>query len=253
MLELPPSPPNPPRSLTGAFHELLVQPLAGLERARQGRGAAPLRLLAGSVLGYALYGAAAGFFQGGEQILVSAIKAPLIILFALLLCVPSLYVFSAVAGADWTRDTFLSVFSGFAATLALVLLALLPINWLFSVSSRYLASTVFLQFGLWVLALLLAWRFLGRALQVSGAAAGGLFFWLLLFALVSIQSATLLRPVLERRPGDSLFVQGKKSFMDHLDDVYRADSRRDKDAREAEEAARKKAEAAKKSPNATQK
>jgi hypothetical protein len=208
-----------PRSLSGVLNELLTRPLAFLERTRNGGEASPVRLLAASALCYALYGAAAGFFQGGDQILVAALKAPLIIFFTLLLCLPSLYVFSAVAGAEWTRRSFFVVLAGFAATLALVLLALLPINWLFSTSSRHLGAAAFFQFVLWILALGLAWRFLGQGLRASGAR-GGLVVWLLLFCVVSLQAATVLRPVLSRKPGSPIFVSGKKSFLEQIGDVF---------------------------------
>src|SRR3954462_3001770 len=169
--DLPPNVPQP-RSLTGVFNELLIRPLAFLDRARNGGQASPFRMIAASTLCYALYGAAAGFFQGGDQILVAALKAPLIILFTLLLCLPSLYVFSAVAGAEWTRRSFLVVLAGFAATLALILLAILPINWLFSTSSRHVGAAAFFRFVLWLLALGLAWRFLGQGLRANGARGG---------------------------------------------------------------------------------
>ena len=217
---LPPTlEPRSSQGLLGTFNELLTRPLGLLERARGGGNASPLRLLAGSAVCYVLYGAAAGFFQGGDQIAVAALKAPLIILFALLLCLPSLYVFSAVAGAEWTRRTFPVVVAGFAGTLALILLALLPVNWLFSVSSRHLGSAVFLQFLLWLLALGLAWRFLGQSLRVIGAR-GALVLWLFLFCIVSLQTATFLRPVLERKSGEPLFVSGKKSFLEHMGDIF---------------------------------
>jgi len=219
-IEAPPSiEPRSSQGLLGTFNELLTRPLGLLERARGGGNASPLRLLAGSAVCYVLYGAAAGFFQGGGQIAVAALKAPLIILFALLLCVPSLYVFSAVAGAEWTRRTFPVVVAGFAGTLALILLALLPVNWLFSVSSRRLGSAVFLQFILWFLALGLAWRFLGQSLRVIGAR-GALVLWLFLFCIVSLQTATFLRPVLERKSGEPLFVSGKKSFLEQMGDIF---------------------------------
>ncbi len=73
-----------PRTLAGVFNELLTRPLAFLDRTRNGGEASPFRLLAASALCYALYGAAAGFFQGGDQILIAALKAPLIIFFTLL-------------------------------------------------------------------------------------------------------------------------------------------------------------------------
>jgi hypothetical protein len=213
-----------PRSLTGVFNELLIRPLAFLDRARNGGQASPFRMIAASALCYALYGAAAGFFQGGDQILVAALKAPLIILFTLLLCLPSLYVFSAVAGAEWTRRSFLAVLAGFSGTLALVLLALLPINWLFSSSSRHLSSATIFQLFLWLIALILAWRFLGQGLRATGAR-GGMVLWLFLFCVVSLQAATVLRPVLSRQPGDAIFIYGKKSFLEQLGDVFDEDDR----------------------------
>ena len=209
-----------PRSLAGVFNELLIRPLAFLDRARNGGQASPFRMIAVSALCYALYGAAAGFFQGGDQILVAALKAPMIILFTLLLCLPSLYVFSAVSGAEWTRRSFLAVLAGFAGTLALVLLALLPVNWLFSSSSRHVTTATLLQFFLWLIALALAWRFLRQGLQTTGAR-GGMVLWLLLFCVVSLQAATVLRPVLSRKPGGAVFVSGKKSFLEHFGDTFR--------------------------------
>ena len=208
-----------PRSLTGVLNELLIRPLAFLDRARDGGQASPFLIIAVSTLCYALYGAAAGFFQGGDQILVAALKAPMIILVALLLCLPSLYVLSAAAGAEWTRRSFLAVLAGFAGTLALVLLALLPINWLFSSSSRHLGTATLLQFFLWLIALSLAWRFLGKGLQATGAR-GGMILWLFLFCVVSLQAATVLRPVLSRKPGGAIFVSGKKSFLEQMGDAF---------------------------------
>ncbi|HEV8578701.1 MAG TPA: hypothetical protein VGX68_06415 [Thermoanaerobaculia bacterium] len=219
-MDIPTQPQAPPSRLLTAFNELLLNPLSLLERAGTSRGGLAFLVLAGSVCGYLFYGAAAGFFQGGTQILVAAMKAPIIIVLSLLLCLPSLFVFSAMAGARWTRRTFLFLLAGFAGTLALLLLALLPVSWLFSASSRHLASVVFLQFILWLAALLLTWRFLGRVLTAMGARTGAMFLWLLLFCVVSLQVTTMLRPVLERKPGGALFVSGKKSFLEQMGDVF---------------------------------
>ena len=204
-----------PRGLLGSFDQLLTEPLALLERARVGKSSLG-PLLAGGGLCTALYGVAAGFFQGGWQILVAAVKAPLILGFTLLLCLPSLYVLSSLAGARWTRRSFFAVATGFAATLALLLLALLPIAWLFSVSSRYLGSVVWLHLFLWALALIIGWRFLARSLAAVGAQAG-MVIWLFLFAVVSCQVTTFLRPVLWRERGEALFRSEEKMFfLDHF-------------------------------------
>src|SRR3954447_2804664 len=212
-----------PASLPAAFHDLLSRPLAILERA-PGTGVGPaLSLLAGSVVLWALYGAAAGFFQGGTQILVAALKAPLIILLSLLLCLPSLFVFSAMAGTRWTSRIFLAVLTGFAGTLAMVLLALLPVSWLFSASSRHLSTAMIFQFLLWLVGLVLSEKFLRKALAALGTRASGLALWMGLFLLVSLQVATMLRPVLLRKPGGGVFVTGKKSFMEQMWYVFDKD------------------------------
>lgn len=236
-------PENPrPRGPLADFTELLVRPMSVVEQARRGEGPRAWLLLAGAVVCWALYGAAAGFFQGGGQVLVSAFKAPLIVLVTLLLCLPSLYVFSSMAGVEWTGRSFLALLCGFAATLGLVMLALLPVGWLFSLSSRYLMSATLFHLCLWAIGLLLAWRFLGPALRASGAATGALLLWLALFFLVSLQSTTLLRPVLARDAGSPLFVEGKKSFFEHLDDAGRWDEKKEKERVEALKREREKKE-----------
>lgn len=207
-----------------AFDRLLTEPQSVAEGS-----SAPGWLLAGALLGFLLYGATAGLFQGGSQILVSAMKAPLIVGLALALCLPSLYVFSALSGARWSKRRLVATVSGFAATLGLLLAALLPIAWLFSVSSRYLASAVWVHVLMWGISLLVGWRFLGRALRESGAG-GGMFVWLVLFGLVSLQVATFVRPVLWRSPKEPLFQEGKMFFLEHFGRVLDHDEAREKKA-----------------------
>ncbi|MFL6293210.1 MAG: hypothetical protein ACJ759_20135 [Thermoanaerobaculia bacterium] len=184
-------------------------------------------------MGFLLYGAVAGLFQGGSQILVSAFKAPIIVGLALALCLPSLYVFSALAGARWSKRQLVATVSGFAATLGLLLAALLPIAWLFSVSSRYLASAVWVHVLMWGISLVFGWRFLGRALRESGAG-GGMVLWLFLFGFVSLQVATFVRPVLWRGANQPLFEQGKMFFLEHFGDVLDHDEAQQKKAAQAQ-------------------
>jgi hypothetical protein len=204
------------RDTLRTLDELLRQPMAGFERAHSGVpiGASSLRILLGSVICCLLYGAASGFFQGGLQVFVAALKAPLIVAWAAALCAPSLYVFGLLAGASLTRQRFVVTLAGFLGMLSLVLVGLLPIEWLFSVSSKSLPFVVWLHLVLWGLALVFAARFLRAALpEVS---IGAVLLWLVLFSVVSFQVTTFLRPTLWRQPNGRLFEGEKMFFLEHF-------------------------------------
>ncbi len=127
-----------PRGPLTALDELLRRPQAILHRQRRD-GQSLLYLAAGAFLCCVLYGAASGVFQGGGQILVAALKAPLIILVSLALCAPSFYVLSSLAGIEVSPRWLAATLVGLAGMLGLLLVALMPVSWLFSVSSRSLA------------------------------------------------------------------------------------------------------------------
>ncbi len=212
----PPLPIPEPAGAFQAFDELLKTPEQVALRARQeGSNRPAFLLLGGSLFGFVLYGAVAGLFAGGSQVLVSAFKAPLIVLLSLALCLPSLYIFSALAGAPLSRRPFLHVVAGFSGMLALLLIGLMPISWLFSVSSRSFLFVVWMHVLAWIVAAGFGARFLARSFEIKEAGKA-ILLWLLLFALVSFQVSTWLRPVLWRAPGGPLFESGKMFFMEHL-------------------------------------
>lgn len=209
-----------PSGLVSAFDELLKAPHRLLSRAVAANPRrAALRLALGSLVALATYGAAAGIFQGGDTIALAAMKVPLIVAFTLALCLPSLYIFAALAGAAIPRRLFVLLVAGFAGMLSLLLVGLLPIAWLFSVSSRSLPFVVWLHFLAWLVAVCFGVRFLSRGLD--GRVAVALRIWLFLFLVVSFQAATFLRPVLWRSRGEGLFATGKMSFFEQLGHVYK--------------------------------
>jgi hypothetical protein len=200
------------------FERLLRPPEEGA--AMEASGGAVVRLLLGAVLCFAAYGATAGLFQGGAQVGWSAIKTPLIVLGTALLCLPSLYVFATLAGARLSPARFAFVVAAFLALLGLLALGLIPINWLFSVSSRSLLFVVWLHVGAWILAVRLARRFLRSVFADEGPrrAVGA---WLILFVVVSLQVTTCLRPVLWRGANAPAFEGQRLSFMEHFARVTR--------------------------------
>jgi hypothetical protein len=222
---------TPPR-LVSAFDELLKTPERTAARSREGgAGGTPWAgLLVGSAVLCALYGAAAGSFQGGAQIAIAAFKAPLIALGSLALCVPSLYVFSALAGARFTPRGFLENVAGFAALLTLVLVGLLPIGWLFSVGSRSRLLMVWFHVVAWSIALAFGHRFLSFSVG-EGRPRAALVLWTGLLALVSFQLATQLRPVLWRPEGGAVFESGKRFFTEQLGRAADRDAQAEKAGR----------------------
>jgi hypothetical protein len=193
-----------------SLNALLERP----DDAASDHAAAPFVLI-GAVLCVAMYAVAAGFFQGGAAIALAALKIPLIIFGSILLCIPSLYIFTALAGANQSPRQFASAVAGFCGVAGLILLALMPVAWLFSVSTLSLGFMIWLHVFVWLTALAFGQRWLKRSVT-SGGAIG---LWLVLLLLVSLQMTTYLRPVLWRQSGAPLFELEKQSFFSHLYDA----------------------------------
>ncbi len=211
----------------------MLSAMDALLRGREGEPSAhPVMLLAGALGCYVLYAGAAGFFQGGGAIGLAVLKIPLIILGSIALCIPSYYVFTALAGAEYSPRGFGSALAGFCGVAGLLLLALMPVIWLFSVSTISITFVVWLHVIAWMLTLLFARRYLDGTAPRARVAIG---IWLVLLFFVSLQVTTYARPVLWRAPGDPLFARGKLSFLGHFDRLVR-EERTTRDATKAEHA-----------------
>jgi hypothetical protein len=210
-----------PGTVLSTLDELLRRPDAGFERARAGApiGTWAMRVVGGAIGGCMLYGAGSGFFAGGAQIGIAAVKAPLIVASSALLCLPSLYVFGLLAGAPLTRARFVVTLAGFIGMIAMVLVGLLPIEWLFSVSTASLEFVVWLHLALWGIAVIFGARFLRAALPEVPL--GARLLWLALFCVVSFQVTTFMRPTLWREPNAPVLEHGKLFFLDHFSRTLR--------------------------------
>ncbi|HJQ37053.1 MAG TPA: hypothetical protein VKB93_07935 [Thermoanaerobaculia bacterium] len=188
-----------------------------LKRRDGGITAHPFALLAGAIGCYVLYGLASGFFQGGWSIALAVWKIPLIIAGSLALCLPSLYVFTGLSGAELSARRLGALVAEFAGITGLILLALMPVIWLFSASTLSLPFVVWLHVFVWLTALYFGQQHLFRA---AGKAHGTILLWLVLLLLVSMQMTTYVRPVLWRRADEPLFAKAKQSFLTHFDQVH---------------------------------
>lgn len=196
-------------------------------KARYWRLAAFLALV--TTVGCALFGFAVGSFVDLTVAALDAAKMVGIAAFSFVLCFPTLYVFATIGGLKLSlaRTAVLGLVC--TATFGCLLAALSPILWLFAVSTESAAFII-------VLSCFLAWLALVFVVRPISAAKAkgiversiGLHMWLVVFAVVALQTVTLVRPMLApigtpRKP------EGKCFFLMHfgesIADEFRSSAR----------------------------
>lgn len=111
---------------------LLRDPEEVARRCAAEEGLRPLAVASMAVLliGGAVFGGVVGSFRGDAQILYSAIKLPLALFGALVICVPAFHAVAACLGRPWPLRTIVALTIAAAGRAALVLLAFAPLLWL---------------------------------------------------------------------------------------------------------------------------
>jgi hypothetical protein len=207
--------PDPTPTMLTTLNRLLKQPQLTARAIASGDQIPIANFLGGALACFAVYGLASGFFQGNTQIVVAALKVPLIVFGSALLCLPSFYVFTSLAGSELSPWRTSAILAGFCAVLGLLMMGMIPVAWLFSVSTKSILFVFWMHLIMWLAALIFSRTYLQNAFQ-SPAERRAVRLWTLLFILVSFQMTTHLRPVLWRDPGESLLTSGKLSFVEHF-------------------------------------
>jgi hypothetical protein len=169
-----------------------------------------------------LTGLVVASFSGGYQYVAVPLKLTLGLVFGAGLCLPSLYVFSCLSG---TQHTFKSVAGALLMGLgvqALLLLGFAPIAWIFSQSTNSPVFMGFLYFVLLLVSMGFGLALTRRVLAAAGRRVTGLAVWNLMFAVVLLQLATNLRPIVGEYSGPQ-FAE-KQFFLGHWFDSLRAES-----------------------------
>ncbi len=213
-----PAPPAPD-NLVGA---LLKSPgrVSQLIASGQGLALSSAQLLLVAAASLAVFGFAMGLYSGMSVGLVAAAKVPLIGVCSLLLCLPSLYVFACVAGAPLSLRQTIALGCACLAMLGLLLVGLAPVVWLFAVSTESLSFMVLLAFFLWLIALIVTGKFVGK-LRASPLfeRQAGIKFWFIILSLVTLQMTTTMRPLLVEAK-DGWWTGGKKFFLEHFGETF---------------------------------
>ena len=169
-----------------------------------------------SAVGCALFGFAIGSFVDLKVATLDATKMVGIAAFSFVLCFPTLYVFATISGSKLSAARLAVIGLVCTATLGSLLAALSPILWLFSVSTENVAFIVVLSCFLAALSLAFVVRPVTAAAEKGIVAnRAGLNMWLVVFAVVALQTVTLVRPMLAPI-GTPRTPEGKCFFLMHF-------------------------------------
>jgi hypothetical protein len=204
--------PLPDQSMTGVIEALLKYPGRVIyELQKNGRAALSGWLLIFGLLGTAAYGGVVGSFSGGTQMWIAPAKLCLGTLLAVLICLPSLYIFTCLAGIETRLRSIAGILFAAVALTALLLIGFAPVAWIFSQATDSLAFMGGLHLLLWAIAIGFGLRLIGATSRLlSGRANGHMSLWSLIFVLVCLQMMTTLRPIVGK---SDHFLPGEKKFF----------------------------------------
>ena len=161
-----------------------------------------------------IYGVVAGTFAGGDQLWAAPIKIAGGMLICAVICLPSLYIFSCLAGSEARLVEVVGLVTGLLALTAILLIGFAPIAWVFSQSTSSLAVMGGLHLVFWAVATFFGWKFLSNGFtHLSAKSGGALLVWMCIFVTVCLQMTTALRPILGT--SDTFLPKEKKFFLAH--------------------------------------
>lgn len=214
-----------PLSFSTLLNALLKRPvdLIATIHTRQVLPWQPLTLL--SVICLTIFGVVVGAFSGAEQLWLAPAKIVLGLSFGALICLPSLYIFSCLSGIDVRFQTVVSLLLCAVALLALLLVGFSPVVWLFSTSSGSILFFGFLCTTLWLICLGFGFKLIGQACKHLGMRSSiHLKVWMSVFALVTLQLPTTLRPIIGKSTdGKIINFDEKKFFLQHWGSDFSTD------------------------------
>ena len=179
------------------------------------RGRIVAVLAAVTLLCLTLYVLTVGSFSGHEQWWAAPTKIVLGTVASALICLPSLYIFACLGGADLRLAPLCGTLVAVLCLNALLLIGFAPVAWVFSQSTDSLALIGGLHLAFWVVGAVFALRLLSALLDFVNPAAGKSYLklWFAVFLLVCLQMTTALRPLIGR--GDTFLPTKKLFFLSH--------------------------------------
>ena len=205
----------PINGIFGVVEAVLRQPRRVMYQLRQpGAGGLIAGMLFASVVCGLVYGLIIGSFSGHEQWWAAPLKFTGGLLVAMLICLPSLYIFAGLSGSTARLGEIFGLVAGLLLLMTVLLIGFAPVAWLFSQSTDSILWMGFLHLLFWLVATAFGLRFLDAGFrQTNARSTAGLKTWTVIFVLVVLQMSTALRPLLGR--ADTFLPAEKKFFLAH--------------------------------------
>jgi len=206
---------EPVTNLFSTIEAILRQPRRILYNLRQPGAGRVILILFFLSLGCSLiYGLVVGSFSMGTQLWAAPVKIAGGLLFATVICLPSLYIFACLSGSQARLIEIIGLVCGLVSLLCILLVGFAPVAWLFSQSTASACWMGALHLFFCLIATLFGLRFLSSGFAYSRARSNaGLVTWAIMFILVMLQMTTTLRPIVGK--GDTFFPEEKKFFLKH--------------------------------------
>ena len=205
-----------------AIDAILRQPRRVMFQLRQpGAGKLIAALLLVAVVCSLVYGVVVGTFSMGTQLWAAPVKITAGLLFSALICLPSLYIFTCLSGAQARLVEVCGLLAGLLMLMTILLVGFAPVAWIFSQSTESLAWMGTLHLVFWFIATIFGLRFLEAGFSHSSARShAGLYTWVIIFLLVALQMTTALRPIVGT--ADTFLPTQKQFFGTHWADCLKA-------------------------------
>ncbi|MGE0785662.1 MAG: hypothetical protein AB7S26_08235 [Sandaracinaceae bacterium] len=153
-------------------------------------------------------------FSGGLQLLAVPLKLTVGVFFCAVMCLPSLHIFSSLAGAEQPLHKTWSALLMGVALIGVMLVGFAPVSFLFSQATDSVAFVGFLHVAFLLVASYFGLGLVRRALEAAnGRPIRGTALFGILFVLVVLQMSTTLRPLVGEFEGAALM--DKQFFLAH--------------------------------------
>lgn len=208
-----------PATFFSVIETLLKQPGRVLYECKEGNAKVPVLLLISAVLCLAVFGGLLGTFSGGVQAWAAPLKIVTGLLISLIICLPSLYIFSALGGLNARLSQVAGLLLAAISLTSLLLLGFAPVVWIFSQSTESVCFMGFLALIFWIIGLYFGFRLLFVAsTHLCMDSSQYLRVWMGIFVLVTLQMSTALRPLIGTAP--TTLPTQKKFFLEHWFDEF---------------------------------